>query len=114
MPDVLVTQTVNKYRLPRGSGDPTLPVEPVREGPRLGLRAADHEDTGVRITAIAPNSPASRAGFNVGEIITTINGGAVRNEATFSDAVDNSARTMSVTLQTAEGATRTVTVEMGW
>jgi S1-C subfamily serine protease len=78
------------------------------------LRAANHEGIGVRITAIAPNSPASRAGFNVGEIITAINGGAVRNEATFSDAVDNSARTMSVTLRNENGTTRTLTVEMGW
>lgn len=108
VPDVQMSQTVHKYQLP-GEGEVTTPV--VQEGPRLGLRAANHAD-GVQITAIHPNSPASRTNIVVGEIITAINGGAVHNETNYSEAVDHSPKTMILTLKREDGTTRTVTVEM--
>lgn len=114
-PDIQTSQTVFKYRLP-GEENSLQPAatQSVREGPRLGLRAVNHENVGVRITAIAPNSPASRADIAVGDIVTAINGGTVRNETNYSDAVDGSPKTMELSLQKADGTSKTVTIEMGW
>jgi len=108
-----MAQTVHKYRLP---GEETIPSAEgaTQQGPRLGLRAASHDGIGVRITAIAPNSPAARVGFLVGEIITEINGKEVRNEDNYSEAVDASPQTMVLTVQRTDGSSRNVTVELGW
>ena len=89
---------------------------PRPSGPRLGLRAVDYVGngvTGVRVTEIVPNSPAAKAGILVGEIVTEINGGEVKNETTYSDAVDGSPKTMEMKL-IKDGSNRTITVELGW
>ena len=114
IPDVQTAQTVYEYRLPVEGNSLTPVLEPVREGPRLGLRAVNHEGKGVRITGIAPNSPASKAGIVVGEIVTAINGKEIGNEISYSDAVDASPKMMTLTLQKTDGTSRTVSVEMGW
>ena len=108
-----MTQTVHKYRLPGTDFLEDVTPKPDSEGPRLGLRAVNHEGAGVRITAIAPNSPASKADIAVGDIITNINGGAVKDETHYSDAVDASPKTMTLILQKADGTNKTVSVEMG-
>ena|GEM_PF-2142036 len=87
---------------------------PAPTGPRLGLRAITHDGGGVRITEIASDAPAGKAGFFVGEIITEINGKAIRNETDYSDAIDQSQKIMEVKLKRADHSTRTLTVELGW
>lgn len=58
--------------------DDTRPIDR-RDGtaarliPALGITGAPEAD-GVRITAIAPNSPAERASFTVGDVVLTVNG----------------------------------------
>ena len=109
------TQTVHKYHLPGTDSMQNNSIQPLeREGPRLGLRAVNHDGTGVRTTAIAPNSPASRADIVVGDIITAINGGAVTNETSYSDAVDQSPKTMTLTLKKEDGSNKNVTIELKW
>jgi len=108
LPDVQTAQTVHKYKLPN-EDEGTSPV--VQEGPRLGLRAANHAE-GVQITAIHPDSPASQTDIATGEIITAINGTTIKNEDEYSNAVDASPKTMTLSLKNEDGSTRNVTVEM--
>ena len=108
-----MTQTVHKYRLPGTDLEGNVTSEPNNEGPRLGLRAVNHDGVGVRVTAIAPNSPASKADIAVGDIITNINGGTVKDESNYSDAVDASPKTMTLILQKADGTNKTVSIELG-
>jgi len=89
------TQTVEVYgSLPDHISEP----EPPRGGPRLGVRAVNHHDRQygncVRVTEVVPNSPGHLAGFEIGDMITEINGKPIRNEEDYSKAVDDSPKTM--------------------
>ena len=115
--DALANNIINTpapVPVPAPAPNPVPTPDPPRVGPRLGLRAIDHDGNGVRITEIVSSAPATRAGFIVGEIITEINGRAIRNEADYSNAIDNSPRMMEVRLRRADNSTRTLTVELGW
>lgn len=72
-------------------------VQPEVSGPRFGARAmAERFNRGLVITEIAPVSPAQRVGFEIGDIITEINGKKIRTEQEYSDAVDLSGKSMRV------------------
>ena len=113
-------QTIHVYAIPgRASVGTTnnvvTPPPPVPTGPRLGLRAANHQNIGVRITAIVPNSPASKVGFQVGDVIAEINGKKITNETEYSDAIDASPRNMTMKIQRQGIATPVnCPVELAW
>lgn len=119
-------QTMHVYALP-GMSDATTgafttentgsaetpPLTPT--GPRLGLRAINHLQQGVRITGIIPDSPASKVGFQVGDVITEINVKKITNESDYSDAVDQSPKQMTVKVQRqGRDVPLTFSVELGW
>ena len=66
--------------------------------PRFGVRAVNHHEIGVRVTQVIPNAPGHRAGFEVGDVITEINGQKVSNEKDYSDLIDASAKHCEIKL----------------
>ena len=72
------------------AGRVTFDVTQVPE-PRFGVRAANHTN-GVQVTQVLQISPGQRAGFEVGDVITEINGASIRNEQDYSDAIDRAGR----------------------
>lgn len=91
---VQTTQTVEVYgSLPGANVEGAVP-----EGPRFGVRAANHQGPGVRITEVLKNSPGGRAGFEVGDVIIEINGQKVANEQDYSDLIDASPKQCEIKL----------------
>ncbi|MBV9124202.1 MAG: PDZ domain-containing protein [Planctomycetes bacterium] len=82
------TQTVYAFSLGKRAG--------LVQGPVFGARGLNNGGRGVKITEVVPGSPAQRAGFEVGDIILSINGNAIASEQEYSDAVDNSGPVMRV------------------
>jgi hypothetical protein len=80
------TQTIEIY----GTLPGTVPVPVVQQGPRFGVRAMTLHGGGVRITQILPGGPGAQAGFEIGDIITEINGKTIQNEEDYSKAIDDS------------------------
>ena len=113
-------QSVHVYSMPRRiytqvSTTPVSSRQDVPTGPRLGIRAINHQQPGVRITGIIPNSPASKIGFQEGDIIIAINGQKITNEREYSDAVDASSQNMIIKIQR-QGISTPITypVELAW
>ena len=87
----------------------------VQQGPRFGVRAITLHGGGVRITQVLPGGPGARAGFEVGDIITEINGKTIRNEEDYSQAVDDSPKRMNAKIINGkDGRLLNVTFELGY
>lgn len=95
------TQTVHAFELP-SDGPGGLP--------RFGARVLSIRPSGVRLTEIAPNSPAQIAGLQIGDVIVRINGKVIENETDYSASVDRSPAEMLVEYQDQNKVRKTVTV----
>ena len=111
------TQTVEVYgTLP---GNTVYNPGQVVGGPRFGVRGANHYDgihgNCVRVTEIVQNGPGQRAGFEIGDLITEINGRPIRNEGDYSKTIDDSPKTMRAkVVNVNDGRTLNVTIELGY
>jgi hypothetical protein len=83
---VQTTQTIEIY----GTLPGVAPAPVVQQGPRFGVRAITLPGGGVRVTYVLPDGPGARAGFEVGDIISEINGKTIQNEEDYSKAIDDS------------------------
>ncbi|WP_165245386.1 PDZ domain-containing protein [Paludisphaera soli] len=61
-------------------------LEPVRQGRRPGLK----------VTAVLPNSPARKAGFEVGDVLVSAGGDPLPDEASLQKAVDKAGDSLTV------------------
>lgn len=52
----------------------TQQPEPPTEGGWIGVRVTDAEDEGAEITEVLPDSPAAKAGLEVGDVVLKVNG----------------------------------------
>lgn len=57
-------------------------------GPVFGVKAADNSGEGVKVTEVMAGMPGQKAGFEVNDIITEINGQKITGEQAYSDAID--------------------------
>jgi len=107
------TQTIEIYgTLP---GTTSAPVEATQQGPRFGVRAVSLPGGGVRITYIFPGGPGAKAGFEVGDIITEINGKTIQNEEDYSKAIDDSSKQVNAkVINVKDGRLLNVTFELGY
>jgi len=107
------TQTIEIYgTLP---GTALAPVEAVQQGPRFGVRAVSLHGGGVRITYVLPDGPGAKAGFEVGDIITEINGKTIQNEEDYSKAIDDSPKQVGIkVINVKDGRLLNVTFELGY
>jgi len=62
-------------------------------GPAFGVKAAENNGTGVKVTEVVANLPGQKAGFEVGDVILEINGTKIANEQGYSDAIDRAGQT---------------------
>ncbi|MFK7819950.1 MAG: caspase family protein [Planctomycetaceae bacterium] len=109
------TQTLHRFSV---APKPVQPPPP--RGIRFGITVAeDSQGRGLTITAVAPNTPTQKiparqvnavvngqavvGELNVGDIITHINGAAVRTNASFNQAVDRSGKRMSFRILNSSG-----------
>ena len=65
----------------------------------FGARGQATGAQGVRVTAVVPNSPADKAGFETNDVILQINGRPIRSEAEYGIAIDQSGSLMWVRVQ---------------
>jgi len=104
------TQTIEVYTLPGMESAPTI-----QQGPRFGVRAVTLPGSGVRITQILPGGPGARAGFEVGDIITEIDGKKIQNEEDYSKAIDDSPKKVNAkVINVKDGRLLNVTFELGY
>jgi hypothetical protein len=114
------TQTIEIY----GALPGTMPAPVVNmvsatprtapQGPRFGVRAVAVPG-GVRITQILPDGPGARSGFEIGDIITEINGKTIQNEEDYSKAIDDSPKQVNAkVINISDGRLLNVTFELGY
>jgi len=110
------TQTVEIYGTLPGTTPGTTPAPAAeQQGPRFGVRAVNLPGGGVRVTYVLPGGPGARAGFEVGDIITEINGKTIQNEEDYSKAIDDSPKQVNAkVINGKDGRTLNVTFELGW
>jgi putative serine protease PepD len=69
---------------------------------------------GAQITLVTPNSPASTAGLQGGDVVTAINGKTVSSTEQFIETIDNYPPGQKLTLKiNRNGSSKTVTVTLG-
>ncbi|HET8606241.1 MAG TPA: trypsin-like peptidase domain-containing protein [Gaiellaceae bacterium] len=80
----------------------------------LGVSIGDAPGGGVRVGAVKPDSPAAKAGLQVGDVITALDGHSVADSAALGLAVDGHEPGDKVTLTyTRGGSSQTVTLTLG-
>ena len=57
-------------------------------GPVFGVKAAENDGNGVKVTEVVAGLPGQKAGFEVGDVILEINGTTIGGEQAYSDAID--------------------------
>ena len=70
----------------------------VSQGLWLGIGTANHPGGGVCVTDVLPDSPGDYAGFEVDDVVLEINGTPIHDIQDYSNAVDDSPKTMDVTV----------------
>lgn len=98
--------------VPRIQEDPDAPATERN----LGMELEPHSNTseriwGLKVTSVASGSPAARAGLAQGDIITIMNGRAVRTKGDFGVALANPIRGSHIIRFLRDGETRMVTIE---
>jgi len=84
----------------------------INSNPNLGVRVQD--DQGVLIVAVAPNSPAARAGLRPGDVIKKVKGQAVTTPAAVQQLVESSTIGGNLALEIRRnGRTQTLSVRPG-
>jgi hypothetical protein len=108
------TQTIEIYGTLPGTVSPA-PVAAAPQGPRFGVRAVSLHGGGVRVTYVLPGGPGAKAGFEVGDIITEINGKTIHNEEDYSKAIDDSPKKVNAkVINSKDGRLLNVTFELGY
>jgi C-terminal processing protease CtpA/Prc len=79
--------------------------------PALGARVKEANGA-LQVVQVIPLSPADHARLSVGDVVLTINGKAVTTEKEYSRAVDDSARTMHLTVRSEREGPRELTAEL--
>ncbi|MCL2744733.1 MAG: PDZ domain-containing protein [Planctomycetaceae bacterium] len=59
-----------------------------KTGPSFGVRAADNNGNGVKVTEVVAGQSGQKAGFEVNDVILEINGTKIGSESAYSDAID--------------------------
>jgi len=104
------TQTIEIYGTLPGVSHESME----QQGPRFGVRAVTLHGGGVRVTQVLPGGPGARAGFEVGDIITEINGKRILNEKDYSQAIDDSPKQVNAkVINSKDGRLLNVTFELG-
>ena len=99
--------------LPAGAQLAAGAAKPNPDGLVFGVRAKSAAGQGLKITAVAPGSPADKAGFEPNDTILEINGRAINSEVAYSRAVDASGPMMRVRVQSyRDGKTLDVDVQL--
>jgi len=57
-------------------------------GPVFGVKAAENNGSGVKVTEVMAGMPGQKAGFEEGDVILEINGTTINGEQAYSDAID--------------------------
>ncbi len=57
-------------------------------GPVFGVKAAENDGNGVKVTEVVAGLPGRKSGFEVGDVILEINGTKIGGEQAYSDAID--------------------------
>jgi S1-C subfamily serine protease len=106
------TQTIEIYGMLPGIAPAPAAVQ---QGPRFGVRAVALPGGGVRITYVLPGGPGARAGFEVGDTITEINGKHLQTEEDYSKAIDDSPKRVNAkVINGKDGRLLNVTFELGF
>jgi len=58
------------------------------DGPVFGVKAAENNGNGVKVTEVLANMPGQKAGIEVEDVILEINGTTIGGEQAYSDAID--------------------------
>jgi membrane-associated protease RseP (regulator of RpoE activity) len=91
----------------------TLPNRPFRSGPR-GNQPNTNTVTGVRVDQVVADSPAAKAGLQVGDVITAIGGTQIDQTHSLSDLVQQKKPGDSVVLAVTRGnQSLTINVTLG-
>ena len=92
----------------------TLPNRPFRSGPRGNQPNTTTTVTGARVDQIVADSPAAKAGLQVGDVITAIGGTQIDQTHSLSDLVQQKKPGDSVALAVTRGTqTLTINVTLG-
>jgi S1-C subfamily serine protease len=107
------TQTIEIYGTLPGIAPAPAAVAP--QGPRFGVRAVSLHGGGVRVTYVLAGGPGAKAGFEVGDIITEINGKTIQNEEDYSKAIDDSPKQVNAkVINVKDGRLLNVNFELGY
>ena len=91
----------------------TLPNRPFRSGPR-GNQPNTNAVTGARVDQVVADSPAAKAGLQVGDVITAIGGTQIDQTHSLADLVQQKKPGDSVALSVTRGnQSMTITVTLG-
>jgi putative serine protease PepD len=84
------------------------------EHPYVGILIKDHLGGGAQVTRVFQGTPAAKAGVKVGDVVTAIDGNAIRNADALTAAVFNGKPGEAITLTIQRGgATKHVSVTLG-
>jgi S1-C subfamily serine protease len=80
----------------------------------VGVELNGNSTGGARISSVQPNSPATQAGLQPGDLITSVNGKAVSSTEQFIATVDQYQPGQSVTVTVKRGGqSKTISLKLG-